>query len=302
MNRPAGSAATPATRAATFDRRRALRDGLSLAGVLAFLYFYLVLGDANWHGPTADGLIYWAVDPADPYRNATVGGANAFLYSPAFAQVFWLIGRLPQIAFIIGWTAFIAGVAIWLARPWPWALLILAVPVSQDVVIGNIHVLLAATIVLGFRWPGAWAFVLLTKVTPGVGLAWFVARREWRQLAIALLVTGAIAAVSFVLAPGVWADWYRVLRNDGGNESGRLIPRLVVAAGIAAWGGFTNRRWAVPLAAMLSLPVIWSDSFAMLLGCVAVSGPARRVSSRGSAGPAESTTPRDVRPGLQPEG
>ena len=41
-------------------------------------------------------------------------------------------------------------------------------------------------IVLGFRWPFTWAFVLLTKVTPGVGLLWFAVRREWRSLAIAL--------------------------------------------------------------------------------------------------------------------
>jgi hypothetical protein len=279
-------------------RRRALRDGLVIAGLLGMVYFYLVLGDANWHGPTADGLIYWAVDPADPYRNATVGAANAYLYSPAFAQVFWLIGRLPREVFIVGWTAFIAGVAIWLARPWPWALLILAVPVSQDVVIGNIHVLLAAAIVLGFRWPGTWAFVLLTKVTPGVALAWFVARREWRHLAIAVLATVAIAAVSFAIAPGVWGDWYRVLRSDGGNESSRLIPRLAAAAGIAAWGGLTNRRWAVPLAAMLSLPVIWSDSFAMLLGCVAVSGPVGRLRTR----PADRRPSHDVQSELQPEG
>jgi hypothetical protein len=140
--------------------------------------------------------------------------------------------------------------------------------------------------------------VLLTKVTPGVALAWFVARREWRHLAITLLVTAAIAAVSFAIAPGVWADWYRVLRSDGGNESSRLIPRLVAAAGIAAWGGFTNRRWTVPLAAMMSLPVIWSDSFAMLLGCVAVSAPLSRVRPRS----AESPPSRDVQPELQPEG
>lgn len=260
-------------------RARALRDGLILFGVLATAYWYLVLGDANWRGPSADGLVYWGVDPADPYRGSTVGGLDAYLYSPAFAQVFSLIGRLPREVFIVGWTLFIAATAFWLARPWPAALLILLLPVSQDVVIGNIHVLMAAAIVLGFRWPGFWAFVLLTKVTPGVGLVWFLVRGEWRNLIIALGVTAAIAIASFAIAPQSWFDWIGVLRRDGGSEAGRLIPRLVIATGICAWGALGNRRWAVPLAAMIALPVIWSDAFAMLLGCVAVSQEPERSSS-----------------------
>ena len=32
------------------------------------------------------------------------------------------------------------------------------------------------------RWPAAWAFVLLTKMTPGIGLLWFAFRRDlWGQ-------------------------------------------------------------------------------------------------------------------------
>src|SRR5436305_1705444 len=121
-----------------------------------------------------------------------------------------LIGRLPREVFIAGWTALLAAVALWLARPWPVALLVLALPVSQEVMIGNIHLLLAAAIVLGFRWPATWAFVLLTKVTPGVGLLWFLVRREWRSLAIALAMAVGIAGVSYVLAPSPWADWLRL--------------------------------------------------------------------------------------------
>ncbi len=45
---------------------------------------------------------------------------------------------------------------------------------------------MAAAIALGFRYPATWAFVLLAKVTPGIGLLWFLVRREWRNLAIAL--------------------------------------------------------------------------------------------------------------------
>ena len=57
---------------------------------------------------------------------------------------------------------------------------------------GNIHLLLAAAIVLGFRWPWTWSLVLLTKITPGIGLLWFVVRREWRNLAHRARRDGAI--------------------------------------------------------------------------------------------------------------
>jgi hypothetical protein len=71
-----------------------------------------------------------------------------------------------------------------------------------------------AAVVAGFRWPSAYAFLLPTKVTPGIALLWFVVRREWRNLAIALATTAAIVAVSFVIAPNLWFDWATVLRND----------------------------------------------------------------------------------------
>jgi hypothetical protein len=186
--------------------------------------------------------------------------------------------------FIVGWTVLLAVVAIWLARPWPAALLVLALPVSQEILIGNIHLLLALAIVLGFRWPATWTFVLLTKVTPGVGLIWFAARRDWRALAIALGATVAIVAVSVAIG-GIqpWLDWIALLRRDGGAESWRLYVRLAIAAALVVWGARTDRRWTVALAALIALPVVWSDSFAMLLGCVALSRRPAPVSARTEA-------------------
>ena len=258
------------------EQRRAVRHGLAIAGLVVAAWMYGVVGDTTWQRPAADGLVYWGVNVNDPYAGATVGGANAYLYSPAFAQVFGIIGLLPKEVFIVGWTVFLAGVAWWLARPWPASLLVLALPVSQEVMIGNIHLLLAAAIVLGFRWPGTWAFVLLTKVTPGLGLLRFAVRREWRHLVIALATTAAIVAFSFVVSPDSWWDWIALLRQDGGTQAQVLVLRLVVAAGVVAWGAMTDRRWTVPLGAMLALPVVWMDSFSMLLGCVALSRRSER--------------------------
>ena len=276
------------------DRRRPILHGLALAGVIVAVWMYAIVGDPTWREPGKDALVYWGVDPADPYAGSTVGGANAYLYSPAFAQAFAVFAWLPREVFVGVWIVLLAAVALWLARPWPAALLALALPVSQEVLIGNIHLLLAAAMVVGLRWPAAWAFVLLTKVTPGVGLLWFVVRREWRNLLVALGATAAIATVSYLVAPQQWLDWLGLLRSDGGQESGRLLIRLAVAAAVVTWGAWTDRAWTVPLAGLIALPVIWADSFSMLLGCVALS----RWRARGR--PTEPSPPADPSPAAAP--
>jgi hypothetical protein len=259
------------------DRRTAVRHGLMLAGVITAIWMHVVVGDPGWRSPLMDGLVYWGVNPSDPYRGAAVGVGGAYLYSPAFAQVFALIGLLPRGVFMVAWPVLAAAVAVWLARPWPAALLVLALPLSQDLLSGNIHILLAGAIVLGLRWPAAWAFVLLTKVTPGIGLLWFVVRREWRSLAIALGATAAVLVISIAISWRPWLDWIALLQGSGPSGSSYLYLRILAAAGVIVWGAMTDRRWVVPVAGMLALPVLWISSFAMLLGAVALSGNPRWV-------------------------
>src|SRR4051794_14648465 len=204
-------------RSRTGSWSRTLRDAAVITGTIASLWLLVVYWDSMVKLLANDGLVYWSVDPSAPYAGATVGGEGAYLYSPAFTHAFAPLRMLPREAFAILWSAVILAAAIWMARMWPLMLLPLFLPILQDVMIGNIHILLALAIYLGFRWPATWAFVLLTKVTPGVGLLWFVVRREWRSLVIALGATAAIVAVSYVIAPGQWADWLALLRNDGGQ-------------------------------------------------------------------------------------
>ena len=140
---------------------------------------------------------------------------------------------------------------------------------------GNVHMLLALAIVLGFRWPAAWAFVLLTKVTPGVGLLWFAVRREWRSLGLALGATALIVGVSAILAPGQWAEWFQSLLETSRADvplaiSIPLWQRLIMAIVLVTWGARTDRRWTVVVAATLALPTLWFHGLAMLVGIVAI--------------------------------
>ncbi len=135
---------------------------------------------------------------------------------------------------------------------------------------GNIDILLAVAVVAGFRWPGAWAFVLLTKVTPGIGLIWFAIRGEWRSLAIAIGTTLVVVGASFVLAPNLWFAWPEALLavNDAEYQPVPLPVRLIGAALLIAWGARTNRRWTVIAGAALAIPWFSPRSAAILVGLV----------------------------------
>ena len=137
-----------------------------------------------------DARSYYSFNLADLYAGRTDWNTiGAYPYSPAFAQLVYPLNLLPWTWFVAAWTALLIG-AVWLLTG-PQLFLFGKVVGAMEIAGGNISLLLAAAIVPGFRYPWTWAFVLLTKITPGIGLLWFVLRREWRQLVIALGATVA---------------------------------------------------------------------------------------------------------------
>jgi hypothetical protein len=221
-----------------------------------------------------DAYAYWVVPAADPYHHAIVGAPGAYLYSPAFLQLLTPLRVLPWPAFVGVWAAILLGAAAYLGGP---RLLVLAVALSApEIGGGNITLLLAVAIVLGFRWPWTWAFVLLSKLTPGVGLLWFAVRRQWAELFVASLATALIVVLSFAIAPGLWLDWIAVLdRNAGatGTSAAIQIPlavRFPVAIAAIVWAARGDRRWALPIGCLLAMPVIWYGSLTFLLASVAL--------------------------------
>jgi hypothetical protein len=220
--------------------------------------------------------------------------ASRYVYPPPLAQLLQPFHALGWPAFVTVWTAGIF-LALWGSTRW-WSLPVLAVsgcallwfgfghalatPLTFAF-IGNIQSIIALAILLGFRWPAAWAFVLLTKVGPGIGILWFAVRGEWRKFAIAVGATTAMAAVSFLLAPGAWFDFVRWAQaNLGAPAPIPVVPvplfaRLVMSALLIVWGARSNRRWTVPIAAgwaslalyewsaitvwLAALPLLWQS-------------------------------------------
>jgi hypothetical protein len=231
--------------------------GLAVIGVL-----YAIAQLTGVAPEAQDSKAYYLADLANPYARSTVGGDYAYLYSPAFAQVLAPLRLLPIAWFSAAWTLLLFAALGWTAGRLGLALLLFQ-PVVASIALGNVELLLACAIVAGFRWPAAWSFVLLSKMTPGVGLLWFAVRREWRSLAIALGATAVIAAVSFVLAPQLWFDWADVLfRNRAATVSLPVLPgpvwlRVAAAAAFIAWGARTDRRWTVVVGSAIAVPVGW---------------------------------------------
>jgi hypothetical protein len=266
--------------------RRALRDGLVLAGLLAGGYLFAVVApQVKTFG--FDAFAYWSVSITDPYATR-IGGLGSFLYTPVIARLFAPATNVDWTTFVTLWFGLLLGTAIWLGGRHRWLWVLAFPPVALELYHGNVHLLMAAAIAIGFRYPATWAFVLLAKVTPGVGLLWFLVRREWRSLAIAVGVTAALVAVSLVVDLRLWQEWVdkQVVgalqaAPDQPQIAIPLLLRLPVAAVIVIWGALTNRKWTVPLSAALAMPVLWIAAFSVLAAIPAINRP--ELESKGEA-------------------
>jgi hypothetical protein len=256
------------------SRRLALQAlNAAAVGAILFAWIGLLQGDYFY-----DARAYWALDYDNLYAGSLVGRFGTYLYSPAFAQLMWPLTLLPWAVYAAVWSGLNLLVLVWMARPLLAALLLFIPlsPVSDEISTGNLHLLIAAALVIGFRYPAAYALPLLTKVTPGVGVLWFAGARAWRSLAVAVGVTAAIAAVSFAIGPDQWLDWIQLLTASStvpvppeiGVIPGPLWLRGIAAAVLVTVGGVLRWRWTVPVAATLALPVTWSSGLSILVALI----------------------------------
>ena len=232
--------------------------GLGLAFILGAMSGVIPYGD----GVMGDGSAFYYVQTPYDWTDRQIG-VPEYRYSPAFLWLTEPLRWVPFELFVAIWTALHVAAIAWLA---PW---MLAFPgVADDIISGNINTFLALVIVLtvrGQEW--TWAGVLLTKVTPGLGILYHVGRRDWRAVWMALGVTSAIVLLGALIAPEFWAAWLGSLMV--GPETYQTIDVLAplpvrLAVGAALCLASSRWPWLLPLGVIIAIPGLWPSSFALL--------------------------------------
>jgi Glycosyltransferase family 87 len=206
----------------------------------------------------ADTRAYWAAWQGGLYIPPPALGHAGYIYPPPFAQLLFPATLLPWPVFALLWFGVSAAAIWWLVQPvsrrlrLPLFLIFLASS-------GNIAVFVALAI--ASRRPWTWAVPLLTKITPGIGVAWYAVRREWRPLAVALGATIGVSVLSFLISPSDWTRWLALVPADAANRGGEVVfflPQLalwargLLAAALVVWGARTDRPWTLGAAALLA--------------------------------------------------
>ena len=268
-------------RAIAFLDHPAILPGLVVAGVV-FVVFQIMGTAAGQPFAAYDVHSYWLAGGSEhPYANTIASGFDdsvnlyKYRYPPPLAQLFVVLHLLPFPLVAGLWIGLLFAIALALGGRWaPFVLLF--PPTLAELYLGNVNLIIAMAIVLGFRWPGAWAAVILTKITPGVAVLWFAFRGEWRKFGIALGVTAAAAVVSFALNPAWWAEFREAMTVQAGAAIDvppaaiqiSLPIRLVGAVVVVAFAARSDRAWLVPVAATIAAPALWWNLFVILVACV----------------------------------
>jgi hypothetical protein len=242
---------------------------LAISGFVLVVAIFAVVRLLNlypWNDRIFDLWAYWSTRFGLDYTAAQPGESGAYLYSPAFAQLIAPLTALPLPVFMATWTVLLAGVFYWLTG-WRAFFVGLLAPVAMSIAIGQLDVLMAAAIVVGFRWPAAWLLPFITKLTPGIGVLWFAARGEWRSFGLAMGATAAVVGASMAIDPRAWLGWLEMLlRFDAPTAAnGVFLPvplwiRLPIVALLIVWGARTDRRWTLPIGVTFALPTVWLNT------------------------------------------
>jgi hypothetical protein len=127
--------------------------------------------------------------------------------------------------------------------------------------------------VVGFRASAAWVVLPLTKLTTGINLLWPVLRRDWKTLLVTVAVGVVIVLISIAIQGiDLWRAWieHLLVRMGRPEAGGALIDisiwlRLPIAIVVLVWAALTSRRWAVPIAVTLAMPLLWFHALSVLV-------------------------------------
>jgi hypothetical protein len=272
-----------------------------LATIGALLLF--TVASLRWLG-LQDEHAYWVAAQRliagqalyDP--SAVPGTPYAYWYPPPLAQVLApLTLVLPDLAFSLGWTVLLAGCLLWLAdRRILVALAMIAfLPVAVELWYRNVHLLLAALVVVALRrTPYAWIPAAAIKVTPALGVLYLVASRRYRDALLVSIAGAAVLAISVALSPGAWSQFFTDVISMGSSSGASILPipfsiRFASAVVLALVGGRAGGRRGesiLVVALVLGNPTLWATAFSLLVALVPIwSRPRPMDPGRPAAGP-----------------
>jgi hypothetical protein len=224
----------------------------------------------------ADSHAYWAAARwPETWYTQPPAHWDAYLYSPAFAQLLWPLGQLPWRVFQAVWALAQVGTLWWLLKPLGARRgLTLAPFFVAELLLGNLYFFYAAVLVLAVRRvPGMLLLPLLTKIAPAVVGLWFVIRGDWRYVRSTVLVTAAVVSVSVLLAPSAWKGWLEFVLGSSGGGSVKggiwgVVLRLVLAIVLVVVAGRTGRSWLLAPALLLACPLLGGFSPLAILAAI----------------------------------
>jgi hypothetical protein len=150
-------------------------------------------------------------------------------------------------------------------------------PVAVEFWFRNVHLVLAALLVLGIRrWSGWFSVGAAIKLAPGIGLAYLAIRGRWREAGIALGFGAGILIVSVLLSPDAWRQFAEILVARGPGDASTFWPipyvaRVAVAAVLLVVASRLEPRWGDPLlvvAVVVALPTLWLTALSTLVAVV----------------------------------
>jgi uncharacterized membrane protein len=234
-------------------------------------------------GTGQDARCYYQATLADPYLHSSWNDPIAYVYSPAFLQLVTPFTSLPWQAFMAVWTAMLIGAAAFLTGPRLLAAGLLFPFTAMEVAGGNISLLLAVAIVLGFRWPATWSLVLLTKITPGIGaftvfLGLVPEGHVFWPLAVVKVTAAAILVLAIATGRRAWRVPRRIAVGVVGvgiaDMAGNGLFLLAAQAGQLAIASVLSSLYPVTTvilaAVVLREPISRSHSFGIAVAIVAI--------------------------------
>ncbi len=247
----------------------------------------LVIASGRWGDPQ-DQHAYWLAAQrlinGQPLYDPTATSVTpyAYWYPPPLAQVLVPVAAiLPSHAFDIAWIGLLLLCLLFMAawRPLVALAFIAYLPVAAELWFANVHLVLAALIVLGLRrWPWAFAVGAAIKLAPGLGILYFLVQRRWRAAGSAIAVGLVILVVSVALNPTAWRDFFTTLEGRGPGDISGLLPipyfvRLAAGVVLTVIAALIRPRIGEPLlivAITVALPTLWLDALSTLIAIVPI--------------------------------